>query len=770
MRFWLRAALVAAFALAPLALASADEAVLGVARGGCGATTAAGCRANLGAAAAGPNGDITGLGGLAAPLATTPGSIMGTGFTPPGVPAGYVETMAQVATQSGVLVDTLRSVVDADDTMSFERGCTAGLALLGGPHAYLVHDFQALNSACSAFIFRGVPGLTIIRRDGGTTANFIDIRSASVYLDGVIIDGNSSSQSANQNNIMFDGAYASGIAQTIVVAHSKIYGSTGANGNCLAIYATGPALGGSFLLDDDDISACAESPVYLSSSPGGVIRGGTIHDSTTSAAVYITVTGGISTVSATNYSSHIYIDGTKFARVFEGVEAYGYAYPYSLATIPNEYIYVYNCDFVDNYNYSIALYGYWLSAYNDTISQSSPSVSVFGGINALGEHIDIKSVNVNLQNTPWGIDVGGSVDVRLISNKCTMNEGTCLNVGGTQDTDIIGNNLNVTGSAVAISAYANEQSGSSHGFPTNASNIRMHGDEIKVDGTSAYGIKLLDDPGGAPGALPIIVGDEDFKLTNGATYSNAIVWRGGTGHVFIGPNTVNGSSWVGISPNSSGDVLFDYVNFGQTILEANSAASVIRSFATKDLSAYAGGGSILYVDVVSGGAGYTAATVMTTSDGCTWTGSPVIDGGVIVGVRTINVGSGTCVGATVSASDSGGGSGATFSVGNLPGFPAFGKITYLSKSTKIIETSGGASTISPAVPMQMGNYSTVQLIADQNGHVWHPLAYQPPSFPSTGLPTCNAAAKGAMISVSDTVRPAGCNGVNWIYGDGTVVP
>src|SRR4051812_36048454 len=51
-------------------------------------------------------------------------------------------TLAALAAQQGVLLDSFKQISDPDDTASLTRALTAGVPILLGPRVYSVHDFS----------------------------------------------------------------------------------------------------------------------------------------------------------------------------------------------------------------------------------------------------------------------------------------------------------------------------------------------------------------------------------------------------------------------------------------------------------------------------------------------------------------------------------------------------------------------------------------------------------------------------------------------------
>ncbi|WP_457797648.1 hypothetical protein [Methylocystis sp. S23] len=196
-----------------------------------------------------------------------------------------------------------------------------------------------------------------------------------------------------------------------------------------------------------------------------------------------------------------------------------------------------------------------------------------------------------------------------------------------------------------------------------------------------------------------------FVRSGGATIANDIIWAGQGSSLDIADNDDNGQTYQFVDPDANGDVIYDLVISGpRGRVFGLSNSTDVRSIIPRHFSNYGGGGSVFYVSPSAAGSNYTAATTISVTcsgSGPTgWAGTPMIYNGGIIGVRVTNPGTG-CVGTpSASASDSGGGSGATFTAGNTPALPANSLMSFFSPTVRAMRSGGGFIGLTPAIPLQ----------------------------------------------------------------------
>ncbi len=679
--------------------------------------------------------------------------------TATGVPSGYAASLATIAQQQGVLLDTFKMVGDADDTASLNRACSAGVPILLGPRTYTINNYSC---SASRFLLRGIPGLSTVQRTSASGSQAFNISSSLIFIDGVIFDFNKASVTASQWGL-FMGAGG----QSVYVGHSTLKNNSGTLGGCLQLFGTGPAAGGSFTLEDDEITGCGGSPAYIGSVTNGRIHGLYTHDNS-GPGIYI---GSYGTASSTNYASNILFDHNRSLRnAGTGAQIGGLGAPYVYGTPQAINVTSEANLYQDNAPYQLTLQADHSRSIGDQFPQGS--ATVFGAIDCNARYVQIDSADINLTGASYGVDCGGAIEATVRNSNISMNSGTLLDLGGTQNSTGEQNKLYASGTAYAAVIYAIETDGSGVPFPTLQTNLTLQNNDVFLYGSSAKGFNLIDDPGGASGVGPTKIVSNHFYGSNGAGSSYDITYIGSSASVVFANNDHNGVHWEYINPNGNGDIIFDEVyDEVRTYSNTTNIRSVLNVFASN----FGSGGSILYVEPTAGGSGYTSATTLSASggSGSGWTGTPMISQGVIIGVRTKTSGSGYSGTITVTASDSGGGSGATFSVGNVGRVSQSKKMTVYSGGGQLLQSSGGYLGLLPATPILIGPATQILLEAGLGGTSWTVNGFTPGAYASSALPTCNATSSGAQTIVTGSASgkwQARCNGTNWIYPDGTTAP
>lgn len=671
----------------------------------------------------------------------------------------YFAPITSLNNIEGVPLDSYFQSGDADYTAAMNRAVAAGLPISLGSKTYVINDFS--TGAISSFTLHGIPGASIIQRTHASSGTFFAIQATNVSIEGVTFDMNSGSVSANQWPV-----FMSHGGQNVSIHHSTFKNNSGSFGSCLALTSTGPSAGGSFDISDNEITNCTFNSLYLGSVAHGVVSRNYIHDVTS----YGIWAGAASAASSTNYLTDVIIDSNRVLRSsLVGINVGGYAPPYSFVITPASHVLISNNTLQDNLQYGISVEADYISVVHNHINQSAGSVSVLGGIDTLSRFTIIEDNVVALQNVNFGIDCGGSVAATVRNNLVSMNQGAAINSGGNLNSVYSGNHLILTGTAIGITNYALEGSNGNI-FPTVASGTSFIDNTFDMFGGSTGGIESFDNAGGYPNTSPMKIFGNHFNGDSGVSPGQAIIWYGNAASLLISGNDFNGRTTQFADPITGNDVVFDNVFFGGTV-QGISSTNPVRAIVTSLIETYGGGGSILYVTPSAGGSGYTSATVLSASSPCSgWTGVPQIIGGVIVGVKTTAFGS-SCTGApTVTASDTGGGTGATFTVGNAPQLPNGSRINYFSTQTHLLQRAAGVITLNYPLSIQMSSTTVVQLQTVFGGLFWSVIDYTIPSFVSGSLPSCGSTAAGAQILITGGASgkwSAQCNGTNWLYPDGS---
>lgn len=685
--------------------------------------------------------------------------------TPSGAPSAMA--LSDVAAQTGTALDAFFVQGDTDYSAALTRACAAGSPILLAAKTYTINNFS--GCAITTFTLRGIKGKSVIQRTAASGSNWFTISATNVNIDGIIFDSNKGSVSANQWGVLLNHG-----GQNINITNSVFKNNSGSLGSCLALLSTGPSAGGSFVIKNSEITGCTFDPLFLASVSNGDVEGNYIHDNSTSGA-FIIANGA---ASGTNYSTNILIRGNRFLNnTGAGLSMGSFAPPYAYGTPAATWINVIGNLFQDNSTYQVSLTNAdHVSVVGNQIKQSSSGVSTTGGIDCNSRYPLIEANDLLFPAARFGIDCGGAVEPTIRNNNVNMgNGGSAIDVGGVQNGQVINNHVSLTGTGTAVIIFDMETDGSNNPFPNHTSNVAVHDNDIILSGTTALGVETLDDAGATAGALPVSIIGNRFIGINSATASQDVTYFANAPGIVVQGNTHNGVNGIAVQLNVNTDYVFETVyDYIQGDLTAGSVRAIVNSF----IQTYNSGTSILWVLPTAGGSGYTAATTLSANGGCTWTGTPLISAGVIVGVRTTAVGASCSGGTAITATDSGGGSGATFSVGVAPKLPAGKMIQYRSSAGNVLQTGGGAvpihGTANP-IPVANGYYLTLQ--ADATGAVWQVTANPSLSaFTVSGLPTCNSSYNKSTVLVTDANAPtyngtltggstsvitAICDGSNW---------
>jgi len=640
-------------------------------------------------------------------------------------------TLAALTAQQGVLVDTFKATADTDDTASFNRAMTACVPILLKARTYTVNNFNS-GTSCSPFIMRGIKGASIIQKDANGT--LFNIKSAIVYVDGVTFDANGTVYSSDNSwNVLINQG-----GQTIDIEHSTFKNNVGSIGSGLAILSTGPSAGGSFILNGIEVTNNVFNPLYLGSVSNGIVINSYIHDNSTTGA-YASAYG---TASSTNYLTNVTFNNNIFLRNTGSGLGIGGCTGNNCTTTPYPAtnILIENNQFHDNSAYHLSVQADHVSVIGNkftstsTFTANNPS----GAIDCNATYPFIENNVVNLNSTYiYGIDCGGSVQADIRGNNVTMPAGSLIDAGGTSNSVVENNTLNMAGSAYTIGmAVLPVESGSGGAFPNITSNLIIRNNHFIMSSTSANGITVYGNAGGynvsGTTALPVQILNNDFQTSGTGTGSyQDIHYFGLGGSVRIQNNIHNGNYYVFVDPNTNGDVIFDDV-YDEVI--GSTATTAVRSFITTDINTYNAGGSVLYAYPTSFGSNYTSATVLTLgtcTGGSGFAATPAIVNGQIYGVIISNNGSGYSTGCTLTASDTGGGSGAVFAVGQTLNLPAKKKFRWVSAGNTLKPSGGYIAITGMNSYLPTNNNQIVDLEALSTGTYWDLAGYEMPAYAPT---------------------------------------
>jgi len=276
----------------------------------------------------------------------------------------------------------------------------------------------------------------------------------------------------------------------------------------------------------------------------------------------------------------------------------------------------------------------------------------------------VGNVNFNPSTNPaygYGIDAGGSVNIVISSNNISS-YGYGVDVGGCQNSFVSGNYIfNCMGQGVFVDVIEASENGLC--FPNPTSNITISENVINipiVSGSTFYGILINN------GAQGIAINNNKFLLTSGDG-SNCL--RARTNDYTVKGNLFNGDSIIGSHYGPSvinGYQTFRYLDIADTI-QLSSSATAIQSILSMNASTYSS--YLNFIIVTSGGSGYTSAPTVNIAGSGGASAQAFIFGGVVLGIRMTNFGSGYISSSPPAVSFTGGGgtgAAATAYIGLLP--------------------------------------------------------------------------------------------------------
>lgn len=608
----------------------------------------------------------------------TAGTVIPTGASTP-------VTMANLAAQQGVLLDSFVVAGDANDTAAFNRAITAGVPILLGSREYLVNGFA--TGAVTNFILLGVPGKSIVRRVGTTGSSYFGITATNTYIDGVTFDADKDNITANQWPVLISGT----TAKNVTIRNSVFKDNSGSLGACLAIINTsGTVANDNIFIDHNEFTGCQDSlsSLYLGTLANVTVTNNYIHDN----AFYGMSVSAYLTASSTNYSKNVIIANNKFINnTSTGLIMGGFGPPYTLTPPPLVSAVAKGNNFQDNGAQAL-VQGHYLIFSNNTLTESTPGAAVTAAVYCNSKYSLIESNYVKLSGASYGIDCGGSIDTSVRNNTVEMDSGSAINIGGTVNDVVSGNTVSVTGTAQAVSIQAGEGDGSGNYFPTVTDNLTIYGNTIRMNGVNSRGITAVDNAGGfGTGTDPIQVINNYFLTENSASDSFTIDdSKVSSTAIRIQGNTVNNKTQTFADPDGSGIVAYPDVYDQVTSFSSTATVTAITPFWVNN---YKAGSSVLWINPTAGGSSYSASTTISITGGaCSGVAAtPIINAGIIVAVK-ITAGGNSCTSNPTIAAVDGTGSGATFNVSRTAQIPRNRRIIYQGIAGTI-NGSGGNTTI-----------------------------------------------------------------------------
>jgi hypothetical protein len=712
------------------------------------------------------NGAAVVLGGTTAPIGFTLGTTYYVVAT-----SGITFRLAATAGGAPIASSSTGTAVTAivpGYAAAFARAYAGCFAVRLGPYSYPIGSNIDWPSTCPSMTIVGTPGVSTLQRDAAGAG--LQSSAPASYMNGVTVDCNEAALGTTNGQYCFVFATPGQATELVDVKAENMYGDLG---SCLAFIHNGSLSIDWTLLDKVEITNCNARPLYLASTNNVVGRNLWVHDDPGGGGVNVQPSG---TPSSTNYSYNIDIQG-RFERDGTGVALGGWSTPYTFTTPGVVNARVHDSQFIDNSSYDLSMQGSSLTADHNQFTVQS--VAPVAGIDCNGNDYLINDNIFDLPGAGNAADCGGTNGLDLAHNDVTMTTGGGWNLGGVTNGTSEFNTFWLSNGAGAISAQPQEGSGVSiiTNFPNVASNIHLWRDKIIMSGSATIGVRFKNNACGTVGANPCYI-SEDFVRVSGAGSGNDIIlWGLGSAYVVQG-NTDNGSSVTMVDPGANSLLMIDPV-FDEAV--GISSTTKVNGIESNYQYAYGVAGAVLFAYPLTGGSGYSAATVLNLSGtGCigTYTGVADINQGVILGVNQSNGPqlSGCTGTVTITATDSGGGTGATFAAVTVPSYPAYHRLRYSSAGNNIVNTTGfaGIGAIANSFGTQIQTVTGVPIDLEENstGTGWNLVNAPIPIYAVGAQPTCNTAATGEQAYLTGSASGkfnARCNGTAWLWSDGTAI-
>ncbi len=527
-----------------------------------------------------------------------------------------------------------------DDTAAFAAAIATQRPIRLGPRTYAISGQWTIGIATTLV---GTPGLSTLRcvaqQSGGA---WISIQGTSFHAQGVIFDANKVAASGETWAVLVTATCLQADFRDCTFRNAA--GPTLGNG--LTFLASDPALT-THVIDSCEATGNAAHGVWLQAVDGARITNNRAHDNlgygicadygdpTFRQALRLAI---INCNMCWNNARGISVGNFNATNLQP--PTWGNANPDTIGVIVEGNL----CH--DNHIYGIAVSGRSLLVQGNLCSANGATSNGGGGILANCAYSRVAG-NTITGASQFGIDSGGSLALDVSGNHVT-GAAVGINPGGSQSVRVTGNTLQDNGWAMLV--YNVETDGSGNNFGISTANLAITGNTIGISSPAGGGIYLIDAP------QSIIIADNNFVGSNGATIGqclyahtdSAIIegnrWNA-TQRLFANPTAINGLQTIQL-PDIADDVMLSAVPAGVQSMQT------LRQLATV--------GQIGFVKVISGGAGYTRATVAITGNGSGATAATYISNGAIVGIALISPGAGYGgLGAVADATITGDGAGAT---------------------------------------------------------------------------------------------------------------
>lgn len=606
-------------------------------------------------------GDIVPIGHGGANAGVSYANFLGAMGGVPGLPGGALVATASGASTSrtiDALVSNAVSIEDfgakgdgvTDDSTALLAAIASGAPVRLGAKTYAIAGECDIAGATCTLL--GVPGLTILTRPAqsklGTSgaAAWISISATTLFMDGIIFDANATI-TVNTFSVLIQAACTKSLVTKCLFKNAQ--GSS--NGSGLTYLASDPAVT-QHHIDNCEFTANAAEGFFAQALDGLSITncrahdngGDGIHvDSQDTSFVLKIRTLHVLGNTCWNNNCGILVGNFNATNINVTPFTFGNSNPDVLGAV-----------IVGNNCFTNRLYGIFISGRNILVSgnlcTNNSSIAASGAGILCDTGFCKVTGNMISGASAFGIDCGGSINTEVDSNY--INGALVgLNIGGGQNCTARGNFLQDC-TAVAVAVQNVESNGSGDNFGLACTNLSIIGNWINYSG-NVVGILIRD------GAQNILVVDNIIVGNVGANLTDAI--SPFTDTVIIRNNLLNFTPSWPVNPVSVNGVytltvpdIVDAVSISQSTMPVASIVTSQASLAE---------GQITFAKVVSGGTGYTTATVSFSGTGTGAEATAWVSGGKVIGIQMSSFGSGYGPGTIVIISGNGSGAAATAQVG-----------------------------------------------------------------------------------------------------------